>query len=227
MNKEKERLNNNNNNLNYQIEEYRNELLSIKNEIDSEDESAQKINSEIENLKKIFSNNKENFEKLNDKIKSAKISAEKMEVIGEKIKTRDEIKENISKFKKECLEEKVNLEATIENLEKKTEKMNDEDNCQVFEEIDQNYNLEFEKLLERKRDLFEQNKIINLLTRKIQVFPSKLELIQYQKRFQELYDQINNVLEKSKNLLNEVNSKEEVRKLLDQKVFLFIYQKCF
>jgi hypothetical protein len=222
MNKEKERLNNINNNLNYQIEEYKNEFLTIKSLINTEEELSNKITIEIKNLKKIFTNNKENYEKLNEKIKNAKISTEKMEIIGYKIKTRDEIKENILKFKKECLEEKENLEKQIENLEKKTEKMNDEDNCQVFEEIDSNYNQEYEKLLERKKDFFEKNKIINLLTRKIQVFPSKLELIQYQKRFQELYDQINNVLEKSKNLLNEVNSKEEVRKLLNQKVFNFI-----
>jgi len=224
MNKEKERLNNINNNLNFQIEEYKNELSTIKNLIETEENSTKKITNDTKNLKKIFENNKENFEKLNEKIKAAKISAEKMEIFGDKIKTRDEIKENISKFKKECLEEKINFEKQIENLEKKTEKMNDEDNCQIFEEIDINYNQEYEKLLERKKDLFEQNKIINLLTRKIQVFPSKLELIQYQKRFQELYDQINNVLEKSKNLLNEVNSKEEVRKLLNQKVNLnFIF----
>lgn len=141
-----------------------------------------------------------------------------MEIIGEKIKQRDEIKESITKFKKECLEEKNILEGQIENLEKKTEKMNDEDNSQVFEEIDRNYNMEYERLLDKKKDLFEQNKIINLLTRKIQIFPSKLELIQYQKRFQELYDQINALLEKLKNLLNQVNSKEEVKKLLNQKV---------
>lgn len=214
---------NNNNNLSYQIEEYKSELNFIKNQINLEDESHQKISEEITNLQKIFENNQENFSKLNQKISSAKISQEKMETIGLKIKSRDEIKENIQKFKKECLEEKENLEYQIENLEKKTDKMNDEDNCQVFEEIDLNYNQEYDKLLERKKDLFEQNKIINLLTRKIQIFPSKLELIQYQKRFQELYDQINNVLEKSKNLLNEVNSKEEVRKLLNQKVRKFNY----
>ena len=58
-------------------------------------------------------------------------------------------------------------------------------------------------------NLFEQNKIINLLTRKIQVHPSKLELIQYQKRFQELYDQVNRVSEKSRTLLSEINCREE------------------
>jgi len=145
-----------------------------------------------------------------------------MELIGEKIKQRDELKENIQKFKKECLGEKQVLEKQIDALERKNEKMNEKENSEVFEEIDRNYNETYEKLLERKKDLFGQNKIINLLTRRIQVFPSKLELIQYQKRFQELYDQVNNVVEKLKNLINDVNSKEEVKKLLNQKVIYFI-----
>ena len=225
--KEKERLENSKHNLSFQISEYEKELSSINILINSENEQINKINLTIEKSNKILQDNTENFSKLTDKIKKAKISAEKMEIIGEKIKQRDEIKDQISRFKRDCLEEKNLLDNQIENLEKKTEKMLDEDNSQVFEEIDRNYNQEYEKLLDKKKNLFEQNKIINLLTRKIQVFPSKLELIQYQKRFQELYDQINNVLEKSKNLLNDVNSKEDVKKLLNQKVFFFIIFKSW
>jgi chromosome segregation ATPase len=204
--------------LDFQITEYENEFKSIKTQVKAEAGNVEKINFEINNLRKILNNNEENFSKLNDKIKNAKISNEKMELIGEKIKQRDELKENIQKFKKECLEEKQILENQIDALERKNEKMNEKENFEVFEEIDKNYNETYEKLLDKKKDLFEQNKIINLLTRRIQVFPSKLELIQYQKRFQELYDQINNVVEKLKNLINEVNSKEEVKKLLNQKV---------
>lgn len=162
---------------------------------------------------------------MNEKIKSAKISETKIKQFGEKIKQREEIKLGIKKLKEECKEEKKLLDTQIENLERKTEKMNDEENTQIFEEIDKNYNNEYEKLLYKKKDLFNQNKIINLLTRKIQVFPSKLELIQYQKRFSELYEQINNVSEKSRKLLNEINSNDEVIKLLNQKLDIFVQLK--
>jgi len=70
--------------------------------------------------------------------------------------------------------------------------------------------------------LFEQNKVINKLTRKIQLYPSKLEIIQYQKRFQELYEQINKVSEKSLKILGENNSKAQVIALLQQKESVFI-----
>ena len=61
-----------------------------------------------------------------------------------------------------------------------------------------------------------------MLTRKIQLYPSKLEIIQYQKRFQELYEQINKVSEKSKKILGENNSKAQVIALLQQKETVFV-----
>ncbi len=162
------------------------------------------------------------MEKIGAKVKSAKISEDKMKFYGEKIKQREDLKIAITKFKKDCLEEKKVYDNQLSNYEKKIQKMNDSENTSVFEEIDRNYHNEYEKLLIKKKDLFEQNKIINLLTRKIQVFPSKLELLQYQKRFGELYDGMNNVSEISRKIMNEINSKEEVMSLLNQKLEMFI-----
>ena len=106
-------------------------------------------------------------------------------------------------------------------IKKKIEKLNDSENIAVFNEIDTNYNAELQKNTLKKKDLFDQNKIINMLTRKIQLYPSKLEIIQYQKRFQELYEQINKVSEKSTKILGENNSKAQVIALLQQKESVF------
>ncbi len=100
--------------------------------------------------------------------------------------------------------------------------MMSEENRQAFGEIDSNYNAELNNLLNKKQFLFEENKEINMLLRKIQVNPSKLELLQYQKRFEELYDQINLVNEKNRELINDINAKEEVKKLLNQKKQTFM-----
>ena len=155
---------------------------------------------------------------MEEKIGSAKITQDKMDFISDQIRKRENLKTEIQKMKKECLEEKKLFEIQVVNLEKKYNKLSDKENSELFNEIDKNYQNEYEKLLLKKKDLFEQNKIINLLTRKIQVHPSKLELIQYQKRFQELYDQVNRVSEKSKTLLSEINCREEIKKLVNQKV---------
>ena len=116
-------------------------------------------------------------------------------------------------------------------MEKKREKMNSDENQKVFEEIDSNYSTELNNLLTKKQSLFEENKEINILLRKIQVNPSKLELLQYQKRFEELYEQINIVNEKNRELINEINAKEEVKKLLQHKQETYVdlkdvYKDC-
>jgi hypothetical protein len=225
MIKEKERLDLNKQNILFQIKEYEAESENLERKIQTDIEDISTQNEEINKLASSLQENENNFEKLNNQIKFAKIEEEKMLNIGEKIRQKEELKSAIAKFKKDCLEEKNNYDLQIGNFEKKIEKMGDSQNTHVFEEIDKNYQMEYEKLLNRKKDLFDQNKIINLLTRKIQVSPSKLELIQYQKRFQELYDQINQVSEKSKNILNDINSREEVKKLINQKLEMFVQLK--
>ena len=149
------------------------------------------------------------------------MSEEKLAFLSEKNKRKEELKANISKFKKECLAEKKLFDAQVENYQKKINKLNDSENLAVFNEIDTNYNAELQRNTEKKKDLFEQNKIINMLTRKIQLYPSKLEIIQYQKRFQELYEQINKISEKSSKILGENHSKGQVIELLKQKKTVF------
>ena len=191
--KEKERLEENKKNIISQINQY---------------------NSELENYE-------ENKEKILQKVKEEQLSEEKLAFLSEKNKRKEELKANISKFKKECLAEKKLYDAQLENYQNKINKLNDSENIAVFNEIDTNYNAELQRNTEKKKDLFNQNKIINMLTRKIQLYPSKLEIIQYQKRFLELYEQMNKVSEKSTKILGENHSKSQVVKLLEQKKGVF------
>jgi hypothetical protein len=220
--KEKERLEKNKINIEQQIENYSNELNEIQTLDNNELEEIQKIKDKIENLRLTQEQNLQNKEKIIQKVKEEKLSEEKLEFLSEKNKQKEELKNMISKFKKECIAEKNIYDAKLENYKNKIDKLNSTENEAVFNEIDVNYNEELNKNLQRKKDLFEQNKVINRLTRKIQLYPSKLEIIQYQKRFQELYDQINTVSEKSKKILGDYNSKNEVISLLAQKQEVFI-----
>ena len=187
-----------------------------------EKEEIQRLQEEIEKLKQTQEQNERNKETILQKVKEEKLSEEKLAFLSEKNKRKEELKANISKFKKDCLAEKKVYDAQLDNYQKKIEKLNDSENIAVFNEIDTNYNAELAKNTAKKKDLFEQNKVINKLTRKIQLYPSKLEIIQYQKRFQELYEQINKVSEKSLKILGENNSKAQVIALLQQKESVFI-----
>ena len=219
--KEKERLEQNKNNIISQINQYNTELDNCKEQEKKEKEEINKLQEEIEKLKQTKAQNERNKETILQKIKEEKISEEKLAFLSEKNKRKEELKSNISKFKKECLAEKKIYDAQLENYQKKIDKLNDSENIAVFNEIDVNYNAELQKNTEKKKDLFNQNKIINMLTRKIQLYPSKLEIIQYQKRFQELYDQINKISERSTKILRENHSKGQVIALLKQKEQVF------
>ena len=219
--KEKERLEQNKNNIMSQINQYNSELENCEEQEKKEKEEINQLQEEIEKLKQTKAQNERNKETLSQKIKEEEISEEKIKLISEKNKRKEELKTNIAKYKKECLAEKKVYDAQMENYQKKIEQLNDAENVAVFNEIDTNYNAELQRNTEKKKDLFEQNKIINKLTRKIQLYPSKLEIIQYQKRFQELYDQINKISDKSNKILGENHSKEQVIKLLKQKKSVF------
>ena len=219
--KEKDRLEQNKKNIASQINQYESELTNYQIQEKQEKEEIQKIQDEIERLKQTLAQNERNKETIMNKVKEEKISEEQLAFLAEKNKRKEELKANISKFKKDCLAEKKLYDAQLENYQKKIEKLNDSENIAVFNEIDTNYNIELQKNTEKKKDLFNQNKVINMLTRKIQLYPSKLEIIQYQKRFQELYDQINKVSEKSNKILGENNSKAQVIALLQQKETTF------
>ena len=218
MVKEKERLEQNKLNILSQISTYENELNGIKKETNEGNDEINRIKNEIEQLEKTLEQNKINKDKIIQKVKEEKLSEEKLKFLSQKNKEKEELKTAISRFKKDCLDEKKKYDAQLENYEKKIAKLNDEENLQLFNEIDTSYNAELEKNLKTKKELFEKNKEINKLTRKIQLYPSKLEIIQYQKRFQELYDQINNVSEKSMKIIGESNSKNGVVTLLERRL---------
>ncbi len=220
--KEKERLEQNKKNILSQINQYEAELSNCQQQEKQEKDEIQKIQNEIEKLKQTQAQNERNRDTILQKIKDEQINEEKLAFLAEKNKRKEELKTAISKFKKECIAERKLFDAQLDNYQKKIEKLNDSENLAFFNEIDTNYNAEMQKNTAKKLDLFEQNKLINKLTRKIQLYPSKLEIIQYQKRFQELYEQINKVSEKSKKILGENNSKSQVISLLTQKESIFV-----
>lgn len=216
--KEKERLLMTKANLQSQIEFYNEQNKKIDNNInDLQALNDLKIN-EINKLNNEITQSNHQISQLNEKVLTSKnFSKEQFEKVASKIEYKENLKEDIVKYKQHIKQEKMIIDLKLENVEKKKIKMGDESNLNTLKEIDESYNDEMTNLINKKKALFEENKVINMLTRKIQVYPSKLELLQFQKRFEELYDQINLISERNREMINEINSKEEVSNLLNQK----------
>lgn len=216
--KEKERLLLTKGNLQSQIEFYNEQNKEIDNNIqDLKALNNIKIN-EINKLNNEITQSNHQISQLNEKVlTSNNFSKEQFEKVTSKIEYKENVKEDIVKYKQYIKQEKIIIDMKLENVEKKKMKMGDESNLNTLKEIDESYNDEMTNLINKKKALFEENKVINMLTRKIQVYPSKLELLQFQKRFEELYEQINLISERNREMINEINSKEEVSNLLNQK----------
>lgn len=86
-------------------------------------------------------------------------------------------------------------------------------------QIDESYEEEYKKLLVKKAEIAEKNKVISKLQRKIEQCPSKTELTQYIGRFTELYEQVNRRNEEYKKYIYLYNTLLETHGQLKDQVF--------
>ena len=105
--KEKERLEENKKNILSQINQYNSELGNCEEQERKEKEEINRLQEEIEKLRQTKAQNERNKETIIQKVKEEKLSEEKLAFLSEKNKRKEELKANISKFKKECLAEKI------------------------------------------------------------------------------------------------------------------------
>jgi DNA repair ATPase RecN len=86
----------------------------------------------------------------------------------QKVYRKDKLKQDIKDFKKKCKEEKIRLDEELERLKKKNEDLEKEEQATMLKAIEDKYNKEYEKLMERKKKIAEQNRQITALQRKIE-----------------------------------------------------------
>ncbi len=80
-------------------------------------------------------------------------------------------------------------------------------------QIDQEFEEEHNKLLEKRKLVAEQNRSINVVQRKIENCPSKIEITQFHKRLVELFENMNLKAEENRRYINLFNTVQETKKL--------------
>uniref|UniRef100_A0A2K6ESW2 Coiled-coil domain-containing protein 93 n=1 Tax=Propithecus coquereli TaxID=379532 RepID=A0A2K6ESW2_PROCO len=88
------------------------------------------------------------------------------------------------------------------------------------EDLDRRYNVEKEKLYKIRLLQARRNREIAILHRKIDEVPSRAELIQYQKRFIELYRQISAVHKETKQFFTLYNTLDDKKVYLEKEISL-------
>ncbi|XP_012631069.2 coiled-coil domain-containing protein 93 isoform X3 [Microcebus murinus] len=145
----------------------------------------------------------------------------------------ENLKSQEQEFKAHCREEMTRLQQEIENLKAERAPGGDEKNPSSGEphsartsvmtheeDLDRRYNMEKEKLYKIRLLQARRNREIAILHRKIDEVPSRAELIQYQKRFIELYRQISAVHKETKQFFTLYNTLDDKKVYLEKEISL-------
>mmetsp|Transcript_5041 Transcript_5041/g.3693 ORF Transcript_5041/g.3693 Transcript_5041/m.3693 type:complete len:93 (+) Transcript_5041:1706-1984(+) len=91
-------------------------------------------------------------------------------------------------------------------MKKRKEDMEREEHAQILRQIDEEFNLEHNKLLAQRKQVADINREITVLQRKIENCPSKIEITQFHKRLVELFDNLNLKSEENRRYVNLYNT---------------------
>ncbi|XP_032106551.1 coiled-coil domain-containing protein 93 isoform X1 [Sapajus apella] len=145
----------------------------------------------------------------------------------------ENLKSQEQEFKAHCREEMTRLQQEIENLKAERAPCGDEKTLSSGEppgtltsamthdeDLDRRYNMEKEKLYKIRLLQARRNREIAILHHKIDEVPSRAELIQYQKRFIELYRQISAVHKETKQFFTLYNTLDDKKVYLEKEISL-------
>ncbi|XP_054976917.1 coiled-coil domain-containing protein 93 isoform X1 [Sorex araneus] len=144
----------------------------------------------------------------------------------------ENLKSQEQEFKAHCREEMTRLQQEIEKLKAERGPGGDEKAPSSGEpqgrqrplthneDLDRRYNMEKEKLYKIRLLQARRNREIAILHRKIDEVPSRAELIQYQKRFIELYRQISAVHKETKQFFTLYNTLDDKKVYLEKEISL-------
>lgn len=187
-----------------------NKLLVVVKEIKDEVRTANEVTEEErdlnERLKETILNIEENTKE------SKKVMQQNLATtLEELVIKRNELKEEQKRFKEKCNKE-------MEELNKKNEEEIEADVQEWFDKIDKSYNENLKKYEKARAILAEKNQEVAILQRKLESKPSQTELTQFQRRFVELYEQINLKVEENRRFYASYNALIEVRSLLESEI---------
>ncbi|CAM9609447.1 unnamed protein product, partial [Rangifer tarandus platyrhynchus] len=199
------------------------QILQKTKQLEELQASRTDLQAKYEGKKKTLTELKGHSEKL-DKEQTAleKIEAKADPSILQNLRALVAMNENLKsqeqEFKAHCREEMARLQREIESL--KAERAPGRDEKVRAEDLDRRYNMEKEKLYKIRLLQARRNREIAILHRKIDEVPSRAELIQYQKRFIELYRQISAVHKETKQFFTLYNTLDDKKVYLEKEISL-------
>lgn len=206
---------------------HRRKVNSLNKQILQKTKHLEELRTNHNNLQARYDEKKKTLTKLkiySEKLDKEQAALEKIESKADPnilqnlralVAMNENLKSQEQEFKAHCREEMVRLQQEIENLKAERAPGSDEK-----EDLDRRYNMEKEKLYKIRLLQARRNREIAILHRKIDEVPSKAELIQYQKRFIELYRQISAVHKETKQFFTLYNTLDDKKVYLEKEISL-------
>jgi len=133
------------------------------------------------------------------------------------IKRASSTKADEKEFKAECKTRMLELKDEIERGGEHT--LTEEERAQI-EEVDATHRREREKFEGERATLNKRSRAVALLRRKLEDIPTRPELIQYERRFEELYDTVQAKLKETRKYFAAYNVLADTKKYLQKEISL-------
>ncbi|XP_064143350.1 coiled-coil domain-containing protein 93 isoform X3 [Loxodonta africana] len=206
---------------------HRRKIISLNKQILQKTKHLEELQASHANLQAKYNEKKKTLTELksySEKLDKEQAALEKIESKADPsilqnlralVAMNENLKRQEQEFKAHCREEMTRLQQEIENLKAERAPGGDEK-----EDLDRRYNMEKEKLYKIRLLQARRNREIAILHRKIDEVPSRAELIQYQKRFIELYRQISAVHKETKQFFTLYNTLDDKKVYLEKEISL-------
>ncbi|XP_023370558.1 coiled-coil domain-containing protein 93 isoform X2 [Otolemur garnettii] len=224
---------------------HRRKVISLNKQIMQKNKHLEELQASHTNLQARYNEAKKTLTELKsygEKLDKEQAALEKIESKADPsilqnlralVAMNENLKSQEQEFKAHCREEMIRLQQEIENLKAERAPAGDEKSPSSGEpssvltsmmthkeDLDRRYNMEKEKLYKIRLLQARRNREIAILHRKIDEVPSRAELIQYQKRFIELYRQISAVHKETKQFFTLYNTLDDKKVYLEKEISL-------
>ncbi|KAM6177795.1 coiled-coil domain-containing protein 93 [Rhynchocyon petersi] len=224
---------------------YCRKVISINKQILQKTKHLKELQASHANLQAKYNETKKTLTELKNyskKLYREQAALEKMESKADQsilqslralVAMNEDLKSQEQEFKAHCREEMTRFQQEIGNLKAERAPGGDEKTLASGEllsdltsmmthneDLDRRYNMEKEKLYKIRLLQARRNREIATLHRKIDEVPSQAELIQYQKRFLELYRQISAVHKETKQFFTLYNTLDDKKVYLEKEISL-------
>jgi len=130
---------------------------------------------------------------------------------------REQLKQQQADFKRECKSEEQRL---LQELASQEEAASNSQDSVRLQEVAQIFAEETEKAQKLRRLVGQKSRDVALLLRRIDDTPARAELMQYERRFRELYQQVASKSQETKKYFSSFNTLEEKKGFITKEVSL-------